>query len=63
MTLAKKAFIVPLTKQATFKTWTRTLDSNPKKPSPRKTWTQENLNAQKHGINIGLENMSDFSIL
>ena len=32
---------------ATSKTWTR-------------TWTQKNLDPEKHGINIRLKNMSDF---
>ena len=63
-------------KWAISKTWTQTLDPNPEKPGPRKTWTQKNLDPgkpgprktwtlknmdpEKHGINIGLKNMSDF---
>ena len=56
--------------------WTRTLDPNPEKPRPWKTWTQKNLDSEKpgpwktwtvknmgpekHGINLELKNMSDF---
>ena len=39
--------------------WTRALDPDPG-PGPRKTWTLKNLDPEKHGINIGLKNMSDF---
>ena len=44
---------------ATSKTWTRTLDLDPEKPGPRKYWTLKDLDPEKHGINIGLTNMSD----
>ena len=33
---------------------------DPEKPGPRKNWTLKNLGPEKHGINIGLKNMSDF---
>ena len=39
---------------------TRTLDPNPEKAGPRKTWTKKKLDPEKHGINIGLKFMSDF---
>ena len=53
---------------ATSKTWTRTLDPDPEKPGPLKTWTQKNLDPEKIGsgkngknrTNIRLKNMSDF---
>ena len=41
---------------ATSKTWDRTLDPDPEKPGPSKTWTLKNLDPEKHGINIGLKN-------
>ena len=34
---------------ATSKTWTRTLDPDPEKPGPRKTWTLKNLDSEKPG--------------
>ena len=41
------------------KTWTlKNLD--PGKREPRKPWTLKNLDPEKHGINIGFKNMSDF---
>ena len=65
------AFIPSLSALATSKTWTRTLDPDPEEPGPRKnldpekpgpgkTWTLKSLDPEKHGINIGLRNMSDF---
>ena len=45
---------------ATSKTWTRTLDQDPEKPQPRKTWTLKSMDPKKHGINMGLKHMSDF---
>ena len=45
---------------ATSKTWTRTPDSDPEKPRPKKTWTLKNLDPEKHVINMALKNMSDF---
>ena len=35
--------------EATSKTWTQTLDPDPEKPGPRKTWTQKNLDPEKPG--------------
>ena len=49
--------------EATSKTWTRTLDLDPEKPGPLKTWTLKNLDPQKHEANIGLKYMSDFKQL
>ena len=51
--------------KATSNTWTSTLDQTLKnldheKPGPRKTWALKDLDPEKHGINIGLKNMSDF---
>ena len=44
----------------TLKTWTlKNLD--PEKTEPLKTWTLKNLDPEKHGINIGLKNMCDFT--
>ena len=47
---------------ATSKTWTYTLDPDPEKPVPRKTWTLKNLDPEKPGPgktwtlkNLGLE--------
>ena len=36
-------------KRATFKTWTRTLDPDPEKPGPGKTWTLKILDPKKPG--------------
>ena len=36
-----------LENQATSKTWTQTLDSDPEKPGPRKTWTRKKLDTEK----------------
>ena len=36
--------------EATSKTWTQTLDPDPEKPGPRKTWTQKNLDPEKPGL-------------
>ena len=47
-------------KRATSKTWTWTLDPDPEKLGPWKTWTLKNLDPEKPGINIGLKNMSGF---
>ena len=51
--------------KATSNTWTSILDQTLKnldheKPGPRKTWTLKDFDPEKHGINIGLKNMSDF---
>ena len=35
--------------KATFKTWTRTLDPDPEKSGPIKTWTHKNLDPEKPG--------------
>ena len=35
---------------ATSKTWSQTLDLDPEKPQPRKTWTQKNLDPEKPGL-------------
>ena len=50
--------------------WTRTLYPDPEKPGPRpwKTWTlkslgSKNMDPEKHGINMGLKNLSDFTEL
>ena len=40
----KKLFI-----STTSKTWTRTLDPDPEKPGPRKTWILKNLDVEKPG--------------
>ena len=41
--------------------WTRTLKNlHPEKAAPWKIWTLKNLDTEKPGINIGLQNMSDF---
>ena len=45
---------------ATSKTRTQTLDPDPEKPGPRKIWILKNMDPGKHGINMGLKNMSDF---
>ena len=52
---------------ATSETWTGTLknldpDTGPDhaNPGPSKTWTTQNLDPQKRGINMRLKNMSDF---
>ena len=45
---------------ATSKAWTQTLDPDPEKPGPWKTWTLKNLDPEKHGINMGLKYMSHF---
>ena len=34
---------------ATSKTWIKTLDLDPEKPGPRKTWTLKNLDPKKPG--------------
>ena len=34
---------------STSKTWTQTLDPDPEKPGPLKTWTQKNLDHEKPG--------------
>ena len=51
--------------RATSKTWTQDLDSDPEKPGPRKIRTlknldPENLEPEKHGINMALKNLSNF---
>ena len=44
--------------------WTRTMKNlDPVKCEPRKTWTLRNLDPEKHGINVGLKNMSDLQEL
>ena len=40
----------------------------PEKPGPRKTWTLKTwtlkyMNPEKHGINMGLRNMSDLRVI
>ena len=46
---------------ATSKTLTRTPNNlDPQKPGPSKIWTLKNMDSEKHGINMGLKNMSDF---
>ena len=40
----KKLFV-----STTSKTWTRTLDPDPEKPGPRKTWNLKNLDPEKPG--------------
>ena len=43
----------------TRKTWTvKNLDFE--KPGPKKTWTLKKMDPGKHGISMGLKNMSDF---
>ena len=46
--------------KATSKTWTQTLGPDPEKSGPWKTWTLKNMDPEKHGIIMGLKNMSDF---
>ena len=36
-------------REATSKTWTRTLDPDPEKPGPLKNWTLKNLDPKKPG--------------
>ena len=50
--------------RATSKTWTRTLDQDPEKPGPRKTWTLQTLDPEKSGLrktwtlkNLDLKNL------
>ena len=38
------------TDSATSKTWTQTLNPDPKKPGLWKTWTQKNLDSEKPGL-------------
>ena len=45
---------------ATSQTWTQTLDRDPEKPGHKKTWNLKNIDPEKHGINMGLKNMSEF---
>ena len=41
--------------------WTRTQKNlDPKNSGPWISWTLKNLGSEKHGINMGLKNMSDF---
>ena len=48
-------------KTATSKNWTQILDPDYEKPGPGpRTRTLKNLDPEKHGINMGLKNMSDF---
>ena len=37
-------------KTTTSKTWTQTLDPDPEKAGPRKTWTLKNLDQEKPGL-------------
>ena len=44
--------------------WTRTLKNlDSEKPGPRNSWTLKNMDPEKHRINMGLKNMSDFGDL
>ena len=45
---------------ATSKTWNRTLEPEPEKPRPWKTWTLKNLDHEKHEINMELKDFSHF---
>ena len=49
---------------ATSKTLTRTPNNlDPEKPGPSKIWTLKNMDSEKHGINMGLKNISDFRVM
>ena len=39
---------INVTTWASSKTWTRTLDPDPEKTGPRKTWSQKNLDPEKY---------------
>ena len=47
--LSNKVVVQKTCKLATSKTWTRTLDLDPEKPRPRKTWTLKNLDPENLG--------------
>ena len=54
--------------KATSKTWTRTLDSDPRPwtrtlDRTRKNWTLKNLNLEKHGKRLDMENWLEDHIL
>ena len=40
---------------ATSKTWTQTLDPDPEKPGPWKTWTLKNLDYEKRGKQLDVK--------
>ena len=46
-------------KMWTLITWTQK-NLDPEKPGSRKSWTLKNLDPEKHGMNIGSKNISDF---
>ena len=45
-------------KEAGSKAWTRTLDRDPGKPGPKKYWTLKNIDPEKYGMNMGLQDIS-----
>ena len=56
---------INVTTWASSKTWTRTLDPDPEKTGPWKTWSQKNLDPEKYESwktwnKYGIKNMSDF---
>ena len=46
---SKMEWLVKYLTAATSKTWTGTLDPDPEKPGPSKTWTLKNLDPEKPG--------------